>query len=189
MLWHYISYRQDNWAQFLTPLEIAYNQSINPSTGYSPFELDCGRQPTMPHNLLNMDDISRFAGVNEFIEKLVTDATAAQDAIRNAQEIQAQYHNQKRRHITFHTGNRVLVSAKHINPPWNNKSKVQKLRAPRIGPFKVIAITKNACTLELPPTMCIHNTINNEFLKPYKESPDQFSRRIPRPDPPVEIGD
>lgn len=52
MLRHYISYRQDNRAQFLTPLEIAYNRSVNPSTGYSPIELDCGIQPTMPHDLL-----------------------------------------------------------------------------------------------------------------------------------------
>ena len=42
MLQAYITYKQDQWDEYLPAAEFTYNNSKQASSGYSPFELDCG---------------------------------------------------------------------------------------------------------------------------------------------------
>jgi hypothetical protein len=49
MLRHYLSHNQKDWTQLLSALEFAYNNSINASTGLTPFELDLGYHPVTLH--------------------------------------------------------------------------------------------------------------------------------------------
>nr|CAG8669347.1 10086_t:CDS:2 [Entrophospora candida] len=51
MLCAYSSYKQDNWDEYLPAAEFAYNNSKQPSTGHTPFELDCGQHPNTPSSL------------------------------------------------------------------------------------------------------------------------------------------
>ena len=48
MLRAYIGYKQDNWDEYLMTAEFAYNAAKQTSTGFSPFELDCGQILTTP---------------------------------------------------------------------------------------------------------------------------------------------
>ncbi|EJD35855.1 hypothetical protein AURDEDRAFT_74883 [Auricularia subglabra TFB-10046 SS5] len=70
MLRSFVNYKQDNWCDMLPVLELAYNCSVNPSTGYSPFELDCGWQPRLPHDFLNGEIHMGLSDVDDFITKL-----------------------------------------------------------------------------------------------------------------------
>ena len=45
MLRSYVNSRQNDWDQYLAPLEFAYNNAQQSSTGHSPFFLNHGRQP------------------------------------------------------------------------------------------------------------------------------------------------
>ena len=54
MLRIYTNYAQDDWDKLLTIAEFAYNNSVQSSTGYTPFELDCGQAPNTPSNLTNL---------------------------------------------------------------------------------------------------------------------------------------
>ena len=44
----FVGAHQDDWDEHLIMLEFAYNDSVNPSTGYTPFFLNHGRNPTLP---------------------------------------------------------------------------------------------------------------------------------------------
>ena len=53
MIRSFLTYeRRKDWDLLLTPLEFAYNRSTNRTTGYSPFELLYGQNPTVPHSFL-----------------------------------------------------------------------------------------------------------------------------------------
>lgn len=53
MLCNYVNERKDNWSDFLPLLQLAYNTAVNTSHGFTPFELQHGRYPKMPLDLLN----------------------------------------------------------------------------------------------------------------------------------------
>ena len=42
MLRAYVTYKQDQWDEYLPAAEFTYNNSKQASTGFTPFELDCG---------------------------------------------------------------------------------------------------------------------------------------------------
>jgi transposase InsO family protein len=49
----YVSSRQDDWDTYLVYIEFAYNNSVNTSTGFSPFVLQFAQSPRTPWDLFN----------------------------------------------------------------------------------------------------------------------------------------
>ena len=47
----YVNFHQDNWDEYLAPIEYAINNAKQTSTGYTPFELDLGRRVLFPTDL------------------------------------------------------------------------------------------------------------------------------------------
>ena len=43
----FVNFEQNNWARLLPMAEFTYNNAKNASTGYTPFELNCGYHPRM----------------------------------------------------------------------------------------------------------------------------------------------
>ncbi len=57
----YVSHRQDNWDECILFFEFVYNNSVNPSTGHSPFILSYTQSPRAPWQFLDdmlPDDVS-----------------------------------------------------------------------------------------------------------------------------------
>jgi hypothetical protein len=81
MLRHYVSNSQHDWTDYLSSLEFAYNNSVQASNGYTPFELDIGYHPLTPHTIDNPDS-HNVQAFDEFKESLDVIATLAQDSIR-----------------------------------------------------------------------------------------------------------
>ena len=48
ILRHYVSNKQDDWDEHLTAAEIAVNNSVQASTGFTPYFLNCGEHPWFP---------------------------------------------------------------------------------------------------------------------------------------------
>ena len=48
----FVNARQDNWSDHLVYFEFAYNNSVNPATGYSPFVLMFAQSPRAPYDAL-----------------------------------------------------------------------------------------------------------------------------------------
>lgn len=79
MLRHYISHNQKDWTDHLAVIEFAYNNSISPSTGMSPFELDVGQHPITPHSIAKLE--REVPTTEEFAEQQAARLVMAQDAL------------------------------------------------------------------------------------------------------------
>src|SRR5277367_2839440 len=66
MLCVYSTYNQDQWNEYLPATEFAYNNSKQPFTEYTPFELDCGQHPSTPASLLSQR--TSVPAANNFLE-------------------------------------------------------------------------------------------------------------------------
>ena len=68
MLRAFVNYRQDNWDDCLPAAEFAYNNSVQASTGFSPYYLDCGQHPTTPGTLIAQQAIiSKVPSIEDFL--------------------------------------------------------------------------------------------------------------------------
>jgi hypothetical protein len=66
ILSHYRNHIQKDWTELLSDLEFACNDSVNPSTGLTRFELDLGYHPVTPHIASAGVEV---AGTETFIER------------------------------------------------------------------------------------------------------------------------
>ena len=189
MLRSYISYHQRDWDKFLPMMEFAYNNSVNPSTGVSPFFLNQGFHPLVPTSLVTPFTTSAPA-VADFIQQQSSALALAQDTIAQAQLQQKHYADQSCRPAPFAVGDKVLLSTEHISAAAHANRPSKKLEPHFVGPFKIIeAVNDNAFRLDLPSTMHQHPVFNADLLKLYHPSPPMFpGRTSPRP-PPLLIDD
>ena len=65
----FVNYEQDNWARLLPMAEFAYNNAKHASTGYTPFELNCGYHPRVSYEE-DVDPRSRSKAADELTEEL-----------------------------------------------------------------------------------------------------------------------
>ncbi|CAF4575287.1 unnamed protein product, partial [Didymodactylos carnosus] len=95
MLRHYVTQQPEKWDETLTQIEFAYNNSIQTSTGFSPFFLDTGRHPRITEQLTYpitpQQDASQTA--TDFLNDMQQNLEAAQNSISNALLKQAKYYN------------------------------------------------------------------------------------------------
>lgn len=181
MLRSYVNHKQNDWDEYLAPLEFAYNNHRQASTGHSPFYLNYGQHPSANWNVQHAAT-SQVPAALEFIEKIDEAMQDARASIQAAQASQARHANKHRRDLAFEVGEEVMLSTANIpgttglQPRWT-------------GPFKVSkVISANAYKLDLPATMQIHPTINVSQLKPYRRNEEFPNRRNSRP-PPLQVYD
>lgn len=182
MLRHYLSHTQKDWSELLPVLEFAYNNSVNATTGLTPFELDLGYHPVTPHTI---DASLEVAAAETFIERQQALMNKAYEKIQKAQSNQAEQYNKNRNSKEFEVDDLVLLSTKHTNPPFLQTKGSKKLRSKYIGPFRILRkISPTSYELDLPGHIKMHPIINVEYLKQYHESPAEFAGRVaPRPEP------
>lgn len=184
MLRSYVSYNQRDWDLLLPMMEFAYNNSTNPTTGFSPFFLNYGHHPLVPASLITPPP-TNVPTVEEFVSTQSSALAQAQDAILEAQERQRKHADQARRPVEFIVGDMVMLNTRHISLAAHSNRPSGKLEPLFAGPFKIIErINDNAFKLELPSSMKIHPVFNADLLKPYKESPKEFSDRTQERPPP-----
>ena len=168
MLRSYVNWRQTDWDVHLSTLEIAFNNSKQSSTGFTPYYLNSGHEIRLPldASLPLVDGNNPVA--SERIRRLHEDLMMARDHIERAQKRQAQYADQHRRHVTFSIGDRVLLSTEHLR--MIGVKRTPKLTFKFIGPFTVVRVVgSNAYELDLPNNMRLHPVFNISRLKAYKD--------------------
>jgi hypothetical protein len=179
MLRAYVTYKQDQWDEYLPAAEFAYNNSKQASTGFTPFELDCGQHPNTP---ITMTQPSHVPAANDFIDHWNAMMKIAKDSLMEAQDRQTKYANQHRRHQEFKEGDQVLLSMRNINNPVDRQRPTKKLTNRFAGPYTITkVISATAYKLDLPATMKIHPVFHISLLKPYHLSPNDFERSTPPP--------
>jgi hypothetical protein len=188
MLRAYANYHRNDWDLHLVAAEIAYNNSQQASTGFSPFFLNSGQHPQLPLSRIAPSNASNNPTASELIEQLYNDLNTASNNLTLAQQRQSTYANRHRRDVSFKLGDRVLLSTANLR----NDKQAPKLSPKFIGPFTIKRVASSvAYELELPSSMTgIHPVFHISKLRPYRDGSAAFpSRPVPVTRPPAELLD
>ena len=166
--------------------------TVNKSTGFSPFQLRMGRTPPVLPPLVNVTNSTQLGDISalEVIRKIHQDTLEAQDNLSKAKISQAVQAN-KSRTLTFpfKVGDRVRLSTLHRRNEFKGSGQMRAAKfTPRFdGPFRVTATNeaKSTVTLDLPPHSKRHPVFHTSQVLPYKENdPALFpSREFAKPAP------
>jgi hypothetical protein len=111
----YINDRQSDWDEHLSALELAFNNSKHASTGFTPFQLNAGHDVSLPiDQAIRAARHSNSQDAAQRIRHLTDILTQAKANIAKAQQRQAHYADEHRRHVTFLIGDQVLLSTEHL---------------------------------------------------------------------------
>jgi hypothetical protein len=135
--------------------------TINISTGFSPFQLRMGRSPRLlppltPHvPTVPPDNSQESLAACALIERLQLDVAEAKDNLLAAKTAQAKFANRHRAdEDIFHANNRVMLSTEHRRQEYiqAKSGRVAKFMPRFDGPFNVTNAnpSKSAYTLDLP---------------------------------------
>lgn len=161
---HFVCPRQDDWDTYLDLAEFAINDSVNPSTGYSPFYLAYGCNPSTPLDI----------GIGEVLvpaaQSSVTDMAEtlqhARTKLDEARMRMVQQANAHRRDVSFQVGDKVRLSTTNLSLP----SALSRKLAPRyVGPFEVARVVNPvAYKLKLPASLKVHPVFHVSMLQPWR---------------------
>ena len=180
MLRAYVGKRQNDWDERLAMVEFAYNNSVQSSSGYTPFYLCYGRHPVSPAQLVVQVETKNEAA-DSFLEQLHQDVDQAVQNLRQAQERQKRYADRRRRVMEFEVGDEVLLSTRNLTPVLKTGGS-NKLGPLYVGPFEVLEKLTGSYKLQLPPHMKIHPIFHVSQLRLYR-MPEAERRRYHFPDP------
>ena len=187
-----VNFQQTDWDQHLAAAELAVNNAVHASTGFSPFYLNYGQQVQLPlDQAIALLRPSSNPAAMDRIRRLKSDLDRARQHIERAQQRQAKYADQHRRDVTFKVGDSVLLSTDHLKMVGADK-RTPKFASKYIGPFKIKRVANaNAYELDLPVQMRINPVLNISRLKVYRD-PSSFPSRpstVNRPPPEITLED
>jgi hypothetical protein len=159
VLRHFVSPRQDNWEDYLALAEFAINDSVSPSTGYTPFMLAYGENVHTPLDLTEV-----VVPAAQTTAQDIADTVAhARAKLVEAHVRQSTSANRRRRDITFKIGDMVGLATTNLALP---ATMTKKFMPKFLGPFKILkVINPIAVKLELPATLKIHPVFHTSLIK------------------------
>ena len=157
----YANAKQDNWAQFLSLAEFAFNLWRNESTGKSPFEVLMGYNPQAEWTTVS----SPVPQVTHWLEQIKEAHDQAHLAMRKAQL--GWIKDSRRKQHVYQVGDQVWLDGRNIKM----YHPTAKLAAKRHGPFPVqqVLLPINY-QLTLPKQRKIHDVFHVDLLTPYRET-------------------
>ena len=173
-----VSPDQKDWVAKLPAIEFAINSARSSTTGFSPFQLNYGRNPS-PMIWKGQEE---FPGVRKFAERMKMAIMSAHDSIIAARVINTVQANRKRITATYQVGDLVYLSTKNISLP---KGRARKLAPKYLGPFAISKVLKDGATyqLELSDELLkrgINRSFHASLLKPHVPNDDRrFPGRLP----------
>jgi hypothetical protein len=156
----YTNYMQNDWYDWLPSAEFAYNNRIHSSTKHTPFFLEYGRHPLIPHMIPNP---SKNPAAQDFIAALAIAHEKAKIALEQTTK-RMQHSTDKKRRPTplFQTGDLVYLDTRNIKTGRPSK----KLDVKRTGPFEVLEqINPVAYRIRLPPSWKLHPVFHVSLLR------------------------
>jgi transposase InsO family protein len=166
-----------NWEWHLPIVQFAYNTSIHPTHGCTPYYLLYGYNPASPLDCLTTTK-SGVPAVDTRLADLQHALEAARHCLTMARDKAMSWANERRRDQTFKVDDMVLLSTKHIllSPGLHHKF------LPRyLGPFKVVRNIRDVSyELALPLEMHMHNVFHTSLLRPWVEPSGLGQFPVPR---------
>lgn len=180
----YCNYQQDDWVNYLSIAEFAYNNVTQSSTHVSPFFANYGFHPQLSLNLRPENPNEQAPAATELAEKLKFLHEDLVEKVKFAQNHQAKYYDAKHKRVEFSVGDKVWLSSTNIRTQRPSK----KLDWKKLGPYRVLErIGTQSYRLQLPTSMKIHPVFHVSLLEPHKSN--SIPGRVQPPPPPVIIDD
>lgn len=197
MLRAYVCPHHNDWDKYLTAVEFAYNDSVHPGTGHTPFYLNYGQHPHTPLSLAAQPPSSvGDESAEQFASRIAQHTEHARSLLLKAQERMKRHANTRRKDHTFHEGDQVLLLASHFthsHPSNLMATNASRKLSPRsYGPFKIVKVLCNGTALKLdfPITWSkLHPVIHSSHVRPYLDSSDRYPLRLPPAPPPPDLHD
>ena len=155
------------WDELLSSVEFAYNASSHRATGYSPFQVNTGRNPNLPVDLVPLPSLKATSAeaidyatdLTEIHHQAKERITAYNTKIKGAADA-------RRRPLTYQVGDMVMV---RLRPERYAMEKAHKLHPRTAGPFSVLRVVNpNAYDVAIPPEWGIASNFNIGDLVAYQ---------------------
>lgn len=125
-----------SWDTILSHAEYAYNDSVNRSTGLTPFQIVYGDHPRGILELRDVNTIERKSAQAEDFANVMKDIQQqVKDRLQKAADKYKNHADKKRRDLQFKVGDLVMVHLKKERLP---KGQYTKLMMKKAGPFKIL---------------------------------------------------
>jgi hypothetical protein len=178
----YINHRMNDWSEFLSSAEFAYNNSPHSTTSISPFKATYGYDFKVFQNLTTSPHpcAKRTAEELDRIHKQLT------VAMKKAQTAQKLYADKLRRSPpNFNVGDKVWLLTTNLISQRPNKS----LDFKRVGPLEILVkLPHDNFKVKLPIELSrMHDTFHVSLLEPFYAN--TFEERNVPPPPPVTVSE
>ena len=171
----FVNDQAGTWDLHLPTALFAYNTSLSPVTGFTPFFLMFGRQARLPSSLLTGDYNEQFHDYKQYGSLLTTHLRSAHDIVRvrlaeYAVQMKSTWDSKLINFEPFNIGDRVKMYNPQLATKQGDLPNSHKLKSKWQGPYTVIEVSVNdnhaLYTLQDPTT---HRewTVNVERLAEY----------------------
>jgi hypothetical protein len=162
-----VTEHHSSWDNIFLQAEFAYNNSVNRSTGQSPFQIVYGIQLRGISELSDSEqNATRSASAEDFAEAMKELHSRVKGRLQNSSQEYKRRADQHRRQLQFEVGDLILA---HLRKERFPRGTYNKLKMKKIGPCRVLKkIGENAYEIELPDGIEISPIFNVLYLYPYK---------------------
>ena len=154
--------------------------TINKSTGFSPFQLRMGGSPRLIPPLITpivpiMPPLPEDQRARELIDRLHTDVWEAQDNLLKVKVSQAAYVNGVRNtDFKLDIGDHIMLSMKNHQQQYTAKGEkhIAKFMPRFDGPYVIMDVNydSSTITINLPPSSKLYPTYHTSEVLPYNEN-------------------
>jgi hypothetical protein len=163
-----VTEHHSSWDSILPQAEFSYNDSVNRSTGKSPFQIVYGMQPIGVSELRDLEQTATSSARAEEFTKAMKElhSQVKERLLKSSQEYKRRA-DQHRRQLQFEVGDLVLA---HLRKERFPRGTYNKLKMKKIRPCKVLKkMGHNAYEIELLDGIGISPIFNVSDLYPYKD--------------------
>jgi hypothetical protein len=162
-----VTEHHSSWDNILPQAEFAYNDSLNRSTGKSPFQIVYGTQPRGVSELRASDQVATSsASAKEFTEAMNELHSKVKQQLQDSNQEYKRRADQRKRQLQFEVGDLVLA---HLRKERFPRGTYNKLKMKKIGLCRVLRkFGENAYEIELSDGIGISSIFNVSDLYPYR---------------------
>jgi hypothetical protein len=190
----HVERNQTGWRRALPRVRFNMMNTVNASTGFTPFQLRMGRSPRVIPPLVHTSNDVEDIRAEEVIKRLELDVMEAKDNMTRAKISQTLSANAKRSDdFPFKVGDRVVLSTMHRRREYKAKgeNRVAKFMPRFDGPYPTtdVSPTHSTVTLDLP-NKATFPTFHTAHVIPFMENDKELfpGRELEKP-PPVILDD
>lgn len=150
LLSHLVARDQRDWDLWMPYVLFSYNTAVHESTEETPFYLCHGRDPGLPHEILDAPSVPKYACLEDYRAELTLRMRAAHEvtgeALRKSQACRKTQYDRKTKSPEFREGDRVYVDVRYpgkglsqkLGQKWKGPYRITRLVTPVVAQVKEI---------------------------------------------------